>query len=56
MEGGWGVCEKVDGIKKYKLVVTNSYGDVKYTIRNINNIVLTVRFQMGTRFVRVITL
>ena len=29
--------EKCEGIKKYKLVFTNSYGDVKYSKGNIVN-------------------
>ena len=35
--------EKGEGIKTYKLVVTNSHGDMKYSTRNIvSDIVITV--------------
>ena len=37
-----GLGEKGEGIKKYKLTVTNSQEDVKYSMENIvNNIVIT---------------
>ena len=37
------IGKKVEGIKKYKLVVTNSHRDVKYSIRNtVNNILITM--------------
>ena len=48
--------EKGGGIKKYKLVVTENHGDVKYSIGNmLNDIVITIYCWMGTRFIGVIT-
>ena len=41
MVAGRGLGKKGEGIKKNKLAVTNSHGDVKYSIGNTdNNIVI----------------
>ena len=45
-----GLDKRGEGIKKYKLVVTNSNGDVKYNIENVvNNSVITIMY--GARWV-----
>lgn len=44
--------EKGEGIKKYKLIVADSYGDMKYSIRNtVDNVVILC---VGPRFIIVI--
>ena len=47
--GGWRMGKKGEGIKKYKLVVTEYHEDVKSSLGNIvNNIVITM---YGVRWV-----
>ena len=42
-EKGWGLDEKCEVIKKYKLVVTDSHEEIKYSTGNIVSlIVITV--------------
>ena len=42
--GGWfGVCEKGEGITKYKLAVTEYHRDLEYSLGNIvNNVDITM--------------
>ena len=42
-ERGCGVSEKGEGIREYRLVVTNSHGEVQYSTGNtVGNVVITV--------------
>lgn len=52
-ERGWGLGERDEKIKKYKLVITNSHGLVKYSTGNlVNTIVMTMWYQVGTCNIR----
>ena len=49
-EGIWGLGEKGEGIKEYKLAITNSPGGVQYSLGNIvYNTVITI---YGVRWVQ----
>ena len=55
-EGAGGLGGKGEGIKKYRLVVTNSPGDVKYSIGNtVYNTVITMCGVRGVLDLRGIT-
>ena len=47
--------KKVQELGSTNRVVQNSHGDVKYSVGNIVNILVTVHGVMGMRFIRMIT-